>query len=49
MPYELWDLETGNYMETLDTEDEAREAIEGYVEANGEEYRQHIGVRPRED
>lgn len=44
--YELWDIQTGNYLETLETQAEVDEAIAEYVELEGEWYREWIGVKP---
>ncbi len=44
--HELWDLETGNLIEILDSKEDALAAIEEYVALEGEEYREMLGMRP---
>lgn len=43
--FELWDLETGNLMESFSDRPSALVAIKEYVEANGESYRSALGLR----
>lgn len=45
MPFQIWDTETGNFLESLPTRAEAEAAIDEYVTVNGEAYRQHLGIR----
>lgn len=43
--YEIWDLQTGNYLETVDSKEELDNVIEEYVKLEGEDYRQYLGIR----
>lgn len=45
--YEIWDMVTGNYLETCESKGEMEEAIEAYVD-NGFD-RDDIGVREIQD
>jgi hypothetical protein len=44
--YELWDLETGNIIETLMSEEAALRAVSEYVDLEGAAYLDSLVVRP---
>lgn len=46
--YELWDLETGNWLESFESAQAAAEAIREYLVLNGDDYLEALGlgIRP---
>jgi hypothetical protein len=49
MFYELWDLRSGNIINTYDTEDEALVVVRGLLKANGPEYASSLSLSLEDD